>query len=69
MPVNTAGISAPPAKPWMTRNTTSEAKFPEKAQPSEATVNTKVAMANSQRSVSTRISQPVSGIAITSAMR
>jgi len=38
-----------------------ELKFPEKAQPSDASVNTRVEIANSQRSVNTRVSQPVSG--------
>ena len=68
-PVNTAGISVPPAKPWMMRKVTSEAKFPENAQPSEASVKISVDSANSQRKVSTRVNDPVSGIAMTSAIR
>ena len=67
--MNTAGISVPPAKPCRMRNATSEAKLPLKAQPIDASVKTKMAMTNSQRSVSTRVSQPVSGMAMTSAIR
>ena len=39
------------------------------AQAAEATVNRQSAPTNSQRRLSTRVSRPVSGIAITSAMR
>ena len=69
MPENTAGISVPPAKPCSTRNVTSEEKLLLKAQPTEVNVNTKMPSTNSQRSVSTRVSHPVSGMAVISAIR
>ena len=65
----TAGISVPPAKPCSTRNAISVEKLPLSAQPIEASVNRPIAATNSQRSVSTRVSQPVSGIAMISAIR
>ena len=40
-----------------------------KAQPTDVTVKTKMAITNSQRSVRTRVSQPVSGMAVISAIR
>ena len=66
---NTAGISVPPAKPWSTRQATRAPKPEAPAQPAEASVNTPTAATNSQRIVMTRVRKPVSGIAITSAMR
>src|SRR5882757_514065 len=69
MPVKTAGIMVPPAKPWKTRKVTSEAKLLLKAQPTDVRVKTKIAMTNNQRNVSARVSQPVSGIAVISAIR
>ena len=66
---NTDGISTPPAKPCTTRATISVSKPPLAAQAAEATVNRQSAPTNSQRRLSTRVSRPVSGIAITSAMR
>ncbi len=69
MPENTAGISVPPANPCRTRKTTSDAKLLLKAQPIDVTVNTKIAITNSQRNVRTRVSQPVSGMAMISAIR
>ena len=69
MPENTAGISVPPEKPCKMRKATSEAKLVLKAQPIDVIVNTEIAITNSQRKVSTRVSQPVSGIAMISAIR
>ena len=68
-PVNTAGISVPPAKPCTTRKAINVAKSPLNAQPSEASVNSVIAATNSQRNVSARVSNPVSGIAMISAIR
>src|SRR5450432_2665843 len=68
-PENTAGISVPPAKPCSTRKPTSVRKFPLKAQPIEARVKMLIAITNSHRSVSTRVSHPVNGIAMISAIR
>ena len=65
---NTAGISVPPAKPCNTRSRPGR-KPPLNAQPSEARVKRLTAPANSHRSVSTRVSQPVSGMAMISAIR
>ena len=39
------------------------------AQPIDVSVKTKIAITNSQRKVSTRVSQPVSGMAMISAIR
>ncbi len=69
MPVNTAGISVPPEKPCRMRKVISDAKLVLKAQPTDVSVNTKIAIANSQRNVSARVSHPVNGMAITSAIR
>src|SRR5215203_1548277 len=69
IPENTAGISVPPANPCRMRNVTSEAKLVLKAQPIDVSVKTKMAITNSHRKVSTRVSQPVSGMAMTSAIR
>ena len=65
----TAGISVPPAKPCSTRKPTSVAKLPLNAQPIEASVKRLIAATNSQRNVSTRVSHPVSGMAMISAIR
>ena len=69
MPVNTAGISVPPEKPCKMRKVIREAKLPLKAQPIDVNVKTKMAMTNSHRSVRTRVSQPVRGMAMTSAIK
>ena len=69
MPVNTAGISVPPAKPCKMRKVTSDAKLLLKAQPIDVSVKTKMAITNSHRSVSARVSHPVSGMAMTSAIK
>ena len=45
------------------------AKLPLKAQPTEAAVNSVTAATNSHRKVRTRVNSPVSGIAMTSAIR
>ncbi len=66
---NTSGTSMPPKKPCATRAVTSEAKPVLAAQPIEASVKAPTAIANSTRMPSARVSRPVSGIAITSAMR
>ena len=59
----------PPEKPCSARQATSAAKPVLRAQPSEAKVKHDTATTNSQRVDSTRVSTPVSGIAITSATR
>ena len=69
MPENTAGISVPPANPCSTRKVTSDEKLLLKAQPTDVSVKTKMPMANSQRSVNTRVNHPVSGMAVISAIR
>ena len=66
---NTEGISTPPAKPCMTRATIRLSKPPLAAQASDAAVNSASADANSTRRLSTRVSRPVSGMAMTSAIR
>src|SRR4051794_15098279 len=65
----TAGINNPPVKPCITRKISSTAKLPLKAQPTDAMVKRLTAVTNSQRNDSTLVSKPVSGIAITSAIR
>ncbi len=66
---NTAGISVPPAKPCSTRKLTKVAKPPLKAQPTEARVKSPIAPTTSHRNVRTRVSHPVSGMAMISAIR
>ncbi len=66
---NTAGINVPPAKPCSTRKPTKTAKSPDSAQPIEAAVKRTIAVTNSHRKVSTRVSHPVSGMAMISAIR
>ena len=66
---NTAGINVPPANPCTTRKPIRLAKPPLEAQPIEASVNSEIAATNSQRRVRTRVNRPVSGIAMTSAIR
>ena len=66
---NTEGISTPPAKPCTTRATIRLSKPPLAAQAAEARVKSARATTNSRRRLSTRVSRPVSGMAITSAMR
>src|SRR6202453_2357029 len=66
---NTAGISVPPANPCTTRNETSIAKLSLAAQPIDAKVKSAIATVNSQRIESIRVSQPVSGMAMTSAIK
>ena len=67
--MNTAGISMPPQKPCATRTIKSGSSVVHSAQPRLASVKPSVAATNIQRSDSARVSQPVSGIAITSAIR
>ena len=69
MAENTIGMSTPPARPCMTRQKINPANPPLKAQPTEASVNTAIAPADSQRSENTLVRSPVSGMAITSAIR
>ena len=66
---NTIGIRTPPANPWTTRAVTSDAKPVLEAQPTDAITKTVVKITNRPRRESTRVSQPVSGIATTSAIR
>jgi hypothetical protein len=65
----TTGIRVPPARPCATRHVVNDAKPELSAHPADAMVKTAIAVTNRPRMVSTRISQPVSGIEITSAMR
>ena len=65
----TIGIRTPPANPWTTRALTSDANPTLEAQATEAMTNTLVAITNKPRSERTRVSQPVSGMAMTSAIR
>ena len=66
---NTAGISVPPEKPCRTRHAISGAKLSLAAQPIDAAVKTAIAATTSPRIVSVRVRNPVSGMAMTSAMR
>jgi len=63
------GISVPPAKPCKTRQAINEAKLSLPAQPTEAKVKSVMAITNSPRIERARIKKPVSGIAITSAIK
>ena len=65
----TAGISVPPEKPCTTRHAINDAKLPLIAQAIDASVKTETATTNSHRIVSTRVRNPVSGIAMISAIR
>jgi len=67
--VKTAGIMAPPQKPWMMRKTMSTANPPLAAQPALARVKPATAARKRTRSESSSVSQPVSGMAMISAMR
>jgi len=55
--------------PAATRKPTKTAKSPDSAQPIEAAVKRVTAVTNSHRKVSTRVSHPVSGMAMISAIR
>ena len=66
---NTVGISVPPAKPCTIRNPISIVKPLLAAHPNDAAVKSAMAAANSQRIDSTRVSQPVSGMAMISAIK
>ena len=59
----------PPAKPWTMRAATSVEKPVLAAQAAEARVNRPRAAVNRPRMVKARVRKPVSGIAITSAIR
>ena len=59
----------PPQKPWITRTAMQRPSVVHSAQPRLASVKPSVAAANIQRSESARVSQPVSGMAMTSAIR
>jgi hypothetical protein len=66
---NTVGISVPPANPCTTRNETSIAKLSLAAHPIDAKGKNAMAAVNSQRIESICVSQPVSGIAMISAIK
>ncbi len=66
---NTSGMSTPPAKPCNIRHTISDPNPPLKAQPIDANVKTAIAPTNSHRMEKTRLSRPVRGMAMTSAIR
>ena len=66
---NTAGMSDPPEKPWMTRQKIRLAKPVLAAHPAEASVKIRIAVMNSIRMPSNRVRKPVSGMAMISAMR
>ena len=59
----------PPQKPCTTRNPISMGTLDDSAQPKLAKVNARVALTNIQRSDKARVRKPLSGIAITSAIR
>jgi hypothetical protein len=67
--VKTDGMMAPPQNPWMIRKRMSAAKPPLAAQPALARVKPAIAARKSRRSESSCVSQPVSGMAMISAMR
>ena len=67
--VKTGGINMPPHSPWNTRSAIITSMLVLRAQPRLAMVNPNVAAANIQRRVKARVSSPVSGMAITSAIR
>ena len=67
--VKTAGMMAPPQKPWITRKRRSRSKFGLSAAPRLAKVNPLMATTKSPRSESRRVRRAVSGIAMISAMR
>ena len=67
--MNTEGIRVPPDSPCTIRQAIRLAKSPLAAQPAELRVKIESAPTNSQRMLKIRVSTPVSGIAITSAIR
>ncbi len=69
MAVNTMGISTPAAMPCSTRKLISVPKPVLSAQPTEASVKMVIAQITSLRSDITRISSPVRGMVMISAMR
>src|SRR6202453_3680047 len=66
---NTVGIRVPPANPCTTRNETSIAKLSLAAHPIDAKVKNAMAAVNSQRIERIRVSQPVRGMAMISAIK
>src|SRR6516165_5561138 len=66
---NTVGIIAQPTKPWIARNTTIDWRFHANAHATLASVNPAAEIVNSQRVEKIRVSQPESGIIMTSATR
>jgi hypothetical protein len=67
--VKTPGISMPPQNPCTMRSAMKGGSDVHRAHATLASVKPSVASANIQRSDSARVSQPVSGMAITSAIR
>ncbi len=65
----TSGIRAPPQKPCSTRAATSDQKLLEPAQARLAAVKPQMQARKAPRVDMTRVNQPVSGIATTSAIR
>ena len=59
----------PPENPCTMRHAISDEKLPLMAQAIEANVNTETATTNSHRIVSSRVRNPVSGIAMISAIK
>jgi len=65
----TTGIRVPPEKPCNMRHAIKDAKLPLIAQAIDANVNTETATTNNHRIVSSRVRNPVSGIAMISAIK
>ena len=65
----TTGIRVPPENPCTMRHEISGGKFPLSAQAIDANVNIETATTNNQRIVSSRVRNPVSGIAMISAIK
>jgi len=63
------GTMAPPTKPWIVRKNTMDSMFQDRPQPMLASVKPAADSVNSQRVDSSRLSQPDSGIMITSVIR
>ena len=65
----TVGIMAPPKRPCSARNTIMELRSPAKAQAALMQVKPMQVVRNNQRVEKARLSQPDSGMVMTSAMR
>ena len=66
---NTTGIKVPPENPCTMRQAISEVKLAAHGAGDRRTVNTETATTNNQRIVSSRVKNPVSGIAMISAIK